>query len=292
MADREPIRPCWTLYANAVASEEHGSRECEGATGDEGHRDGDNPEEARPARPARFPVLPTAAERAEHEATHLPFRSWCWFCVCGRRDNQPHTRILHESEAQEVSLDYCFIRRRSEEQTSTILLLKDRASRAIRCWALRHKGVEESEPAELAAAGIAELGYRGRVWVKCDNEPALRALRQAVMAKLEGACPIDPPEHESHASGIVESGVKVFKGVLRVHLLALESKIGGGLPSDHPVTTWLIQYVADNINKHLVGADGMTPYERLHHGKIGEPMSTSLGSWCYGGAPALAKNTP
>ena len=285
MAGSNPLSP--KLFANTAAPEERGEPEGEGNREGEGRSDSteaevigrsdtdhnpvpeeeEAPEEARPAKPARSPILPTAAQREEHEATHLPFRSWCRFCVSGRRDSQPHSRIPQEHGAQEVSLDYCFIRRREEEQTMTILLLKDRATRAIRAWALQRKGVQLEEPAELAAGGIADLGYRGRVWVKCDNEPALRALRQAVMAKLEGASPIDPPEHESPASGIVESGVKTWKGVLRVHLLALEHKIGGGLPSDHPVMTWLIQFVADTINKGLVGADGMTPYERLHHGK-------------------------
>ena len=38
---------------------------------------GDVEEEARTAKPLRNPCDPTAAERAIHEATHLPFRSWC-----------------------------------------------------------------------------------------------------------------------------------------------------------------------------------------------------------------------
>ena len=38
-------------------------------------------EEALTAKPLRSPTAPTAAERAAHEPTHLPYRSWCDVCV-------------------------------------------------------------------------------------------------------------------------------------------------------------------------------------------------------------------
>ena len=40
--------------------------------------------EALPARGTRQPAEPTAQERSIHELTHLPYRSWCQFCVLGR----------------------------------------------------------------------------------------------------------------------------------------------------------------------------------------------------------------
>ena len=162
-------------------------------------------------------------------------------------------------------MDYAFIRRASEKVTQVILLLKDRYSRAVRAWLLRHKGIEKEEPVRLACEGIKELGYNNRVWLKVDNEPALLALRARVMTALHhAAAPLEVPAHESQSNGGVENGVKMFKGVLRVHLSALEAKIDGHLPTDHPVMTWLVQFVGDVITKHLVGADGKTPYERLH----------------------------
>ena len=52
-----------------------------------------------------------------------------------------------------------------------------------------------------------------------DNEPALIALRDALIAKLpESAVPIGPPSGESPSNGAIENGVKVCKGFLRVHL--------------------------------------------------------------------------
>ena len=109
---------------------------------------------------------------------------------------------------QEVALDYCSIRRKNETEAQTVLVLKDRASRALRSWQLQHKGVQNEEPAEIAAEGIRNLGYQGRVWIKVDNEPALLALRDEVMRKVPGACPIEAPAHESQSNGSIENGVK------------------------------------------------------------------------------------
>ena len=62
---------------------------------------------------------------------------------------------------------------------------------------------------------------------------------------------------------MIENGIKIFKGMLRVHTLALKRKIGGKLPTHHAVLTWLVEHVADVITKYLQGKDGKSGYERL-----------------------------
>ena len=62
--------------------------------------------------------------------------------------------------------------------------------------------------------------------------------------------------------------MKLFKGVLRVHLAALERKAGVLIPTDHPVMTWLVEHVSDVLSKYLLGADGHSAYERL----FGKPV--------------------
>ena len=58
----------------------------------------------------------------------------------------------------------------------------------------------------------------------------------------------------------MENGVKLLKGVLRVHVIALEEKIGGQIPSAHPLMTWIVPHAAECITKYLNGPDGKTPY--------------------------------
>ena len=90
-------------------------------------------EEALAARPARDPGAPTAAMIAAHAATHLPYRSWCPDCVQGRRDNVVHRAIGADAlEVPEVCFDYAFVRRQGEEECITMLVMRDRGSRALR----------------------------------------------------------------------------------------------------------------------------------------------------------------
>ena len=110
---------------------------------------------------------------------------------------------------------------------------------------------------DSAVAGIKAFGHRCKIIIKTDNELALTSLRDAVIQQLEhGAIPAGPPVHESESNGAIENGVKLFKGLLRVHLLALEKKIEGFIPSDHPVMSWLVECVSDVVTKYLQGNDG------------------------------------
>ena len=42
----------------------------------------------------RAPKIPTDQELANHLPTHLPYRSWCRFCVMARAKVHPHTQVV------------------------------------------------------------------------------------------------------------------------------------------------------------------------------------------------------
>jgi hypothetical protein len=180
-------------------------------------------EEAHAAKPLRGPCTPSAAEKAAHEATHLPFRSWCPECVAGRRNNPPHRTIKDQDDSTvpEVMLDYAFIRREDEEHTLTILVMKDRGSRAVQAWRVEKKGAEDPDEVSRAVEGVRRFGHRGKILLKTDGEPAILALKEKMMQSLsDGAISIESPPHESESNGAVDNGVKLVKGLLRVHLMA------------------------------------------------------------------------
>ena len=58
------------------------------------------------AEPMPVPKEPTAAERARHMITHLPYRAWCPYCVGGRRPNTQHRRCRNESSLPVLHADY------------------------------------------------------------------------------------------------------------------------------------------------------------------------------------------
>ena len=235
-------------------------------------------EEARPARKVQTPCLPSAADVEEHNKTHLPYRSWCPFCVKGRKDRPAHaTRPKVGPECAEIGLDYCYIRRAGEEQCITVLVTKDRFSRALRAAVLRYKGTCMEESVGVAVAAVKDMGYHSKVFLKVDEERALVALREAVMKKLPHAAQaVRVPLNESQSNGNIENAVKLFKGVLRVYLLALEHRIQGHIPSEHAAISWLVQHAANNITMFLVGADGKTAYQRMY-GKNAQEETYEFG---------------
>ncbi len=89
---------------------------------------GDDEEEGQQPKVIRSPKAPTKLEREEHEATHLPFRSWCTHCLRGRGRNKPHQRqaVEADTDAQKVpkiSLDYFFMSQDDEKASENPLLL-------------------------------------------------------------------------------------------------------------------------------------------------------------------------
>ena len=77
-------------------------------------------------------------------------------------------------------MDYCYVRRDDEEHFTTILVLKHRQSRAVRCWVVPRKGSAEAVVAELANEGIRGFGITAAepVTRKSDNAAAILALRR------------------------------------------------------------------------------------------------------------------
>ena len=155
--------------------------------------EGEKEEEARTAKPSRDPRDPTAADRAMHEAIHVPFRS-CAVCV-GRRENPPHRTISPQRE-------------RSARNPGGLLLCptgrRDRncdASgrggpllRAIQAWVVERKvsDLDAADVIQRALKGLRSFGHRGRVAIKAENEPAILALKEEIMRRPEvGAIPVE-----------------------------------------------------------------------------------------------------
>ena len=51
------------------------------------------------------------------------------------------------------------------------MVMSDRDTKALRAWVLEHKGADLVETVDRAVTGVRELGYRGRVLIRCDGEP-------------------------------------------------------------------------------------------------------------------------
>ena len=122
------------------------------------------------------PAEPSAEERRAHSMTHLPFRSWCRHCVRGRGKEEPCRKIEDAQVGPEVHLDFMFRGEETGGKTLTIVVARERSSKAVMASVAPKKSSGEFI-ARRVVAFMKELGCdKGQVTVKSDNEPAIQAV--------------------------------------------------------------------------------------------------------------------
>ena len=82
--------------------------------------------EARVPSTLRAPCLPSAKEVADHNVTHVPYRSWCPFCVAAAAKATPHMRCVSEDDGSafpHLHTDYWFMRDRQGDESVPVVVL-------------------------------------------------------------------------------------------------------------------------------------------------------------------------
>ena len=118
-------------------------------------------DDARKPTVSSRPYTPTKKEREEHDATDLPYRSWCKHCVYGKGVHSPHVAGEQEETGRAtVSLDYCFMGEEANDEIPPILVMWDSKSGML--WALP---VDEEGPVGYVIKWCVEqlerAGYGG-----------------------------------------------------------------------------------------------------------------------------------
>ena len=233
----------------------------------------------RVPRRAQNPKLPSPAEVAEHQLTHLPFRSWCRHCVRGCGQAEPHRQAMRDEGAlPEVHLDYCFMGTKTEE-AQPILVARDRDSRMTLSFLVREKGAADPYVVRRVIAFLKEIGYEGRtVIVKSDQEsPICAVVEKLIVARTQGSTiPENSPVGSSGSKCIAERAIKEVEMRVRCMKSALDERVDGDVSAISPVLPWMIEYASVLINRYLVGHDGKTAYERMK-GKASKMMGYEFG---------------
>ncbi len=191
-------------------------------------------DEVEPLKHAADPGDPTVKQVGQHRITHIPYRSWCKWCVLGRGRGFQHRKSVGSS-IPIIGIDYFFL---SAEKFGTIadlgfsdtdsgrasleearrqgfvskcLLIRDHHTKCVFAHVVPQKGVDEDKFAvDLAVKDVLWLGHT-KVILKGDNEkPLLKLLRVALASlriELAGAAEEHPPDYDSQASGGTEVGV-------------------------------------------------------------------------------------
>ena len=282
--ERNSVRPIeigkfeYVLCAGGVSEDEDefkckpcgiNSGEVEEIIGVDG-RDVDEDEESGTRKTVKIqdPVMPTKAEREEHEKTHLPFRSWCRHCVRGRGKEMPHRSSSEETVGPEMSFDFFFLGDEDGSKSMTVLMAIERATRMKMCTPVPSKSTGEFVARRILAF-MKETGCKyGDMVVKSDQEKAIVAILEKVgkLRSAEGGGRMifeNSPVADSQGNGLVERAIQSSEGMVRVLRSQLEERWGVKISSTHPVLTWMVGHAAVLLNRFEVARDGKTAYERM-----------------------------
>merc|ERR1712240_75927 len=126
---------------------------------------------------------------------------------------------------------------------------------------LVQKGVCPQAVKKLSSE-VGKLGH-SEIVLKSDGEPSIVALKQRVkQERPERIVLEESPVKESQANGGVENAIRQVQGQIRTIKDCLQSRIGVKINGDEAIFPWLVSHAAATINRHHVGQDGKTAYQR------------------------------
>jgi hypothetical protein len=132
------------------------------------------------------------------------------------------------------------------------------------------KGIEHPYCANKLGSEIVRAGSN-KIFLRSDNEPAIKALVQQMPATLRKdenieAVPDPVREGDSNANGAAEGAVKEIKAKARVIAKSTQEMLNIVIDQLHWCIPFLVLYAVATINRGRGGPDGLTPYE-LRYGR-------------------------
>ena len=237
------------------------------------------------------PGTPTAAERAAHEVTHIPYRAWCNACARGRAIGQQHRTLTGEagqSSVTRVCMDYGFMKEEetvtsgehetgtSAKMIMTILVMIETLCGSVWPYAIENKGAASSD--WLAAKMVEDLNTVGlskdRIITKADQEPAIVQLQHDVAKCREGnGTAIENSRvGDSDSNGRVERAIREVKGMVRTLRSHIEEKTGTTIHLDSPIVPWLVRHAGYLITRCKVRSDGKTAMQKMNGRRTNTPL--------------------
>ena len=138
------------------------------------------PGDTAKTKTVRSPIEPSKKAREDHNATHLPYRSWCISCVSGRGVASPHVKSDEKKTIDEVGMDYCFPRG-VKDGAPKVLAVRSARDGTTLSLVVPKKGLPDEWIAARLAKPLEDIGLGDVTLItKSDGEPAMKALRGAI----------------------------------------------------------------------------------------------------------------
>ena len=215
----------------------------------------------------KSPDQPTPQERAEHNLTHLPFRSWCKQCIQNKSKSDARPRQQRNSRAPVVQFDFCYFKSLGEQKTAPILTGIDVETGMAMAVVVSNKTQDFNYHVQCIQSFLMECGRVQAVLsntvVQSDQEEHLISLLKSTAAKLENNITVrQSPGYPSQSQGSVERFHRTLMGQVRTLKAQLETNYDISITSQRPIIPWLVRHAVYLLNRYATHADGNTSFYR------------------------------
>ena len=227
----------------------------------------DEQQQAVPAKGLKSPDQPTPQGRAEHNLTHLPFRSWCKQCIQNKSKSDAHPKQQRNSKAPVVQFDFCYFKSLGEQKTTLILTGIDIETGMAMAVVVGNKTQDFNYQVQCIQSFLMECGrvlaVLSNTVLQSDQEEHLISLLKATAAKLGNNVTVrQSPAYSPQSQGSVERFHRALMGQVRTLRAQLEANYDISITSQHPIMPWLVRHSAYLLNRFATHADGNTSFYR------------------------------
>eukprot|EP00435_Cladocopium_sp_Y103_P020525 s4238_g5.t1 len=208
------------------------------------------------------PKQPSPAERKLHEVTHLPFRSWCAFCVQAKsRGNYKHRATAEERANRSfptVQTDLFMM-----SNGMSVLLMVDEWTKYIGVEPLRNRNA--GVIGAILARFFSSLSLFDVLEVAFDNEPVLSAgVKMAQSIRASQGLPMTPQPGKQYSkarTSLAERSIQTVRSQAKCLIAYLEYKMAIRIPETHVLQGWSIVHAAWLLNRyHLAASTGVIAF--------------------------------
>ena len=231
--------------------------------------------ETRPASSLRIPELSTDAARMAHNATHVPFRDWCPFCVASRGRSSPHRRVVANKTADTLpkfQTDYMFIRTVAESKTQPCVTFEETRSGVVISFMCARKSGHEDLTNEILRH-FGAYGLPNPVTLQSGKEMSIIDVSRKVARDRKARTVLRHAPKTSHQSGgFVETVHGHIQELARCHQTQIETNTDIQLSAISPAIPLAVRYAGFVLPRFTVRPDGRTPFQCL----LGTPYVSPL----------------
>ena len=202
---------------------------------------------------------PTEQQRAIHNLTHLPYRSWCEHCVKAKSREKQSKRQTDKQPV--IQIDYCVVQTGPDVGKRLVLTAVDIQTGLATAVLVPHKGRHKYSVAELKKF-IYETGRTYGI-LQYDKRPALKALVTDVAKELRGmSIRATPKNWKQTRESIGKMHLTLFEQS-RTLRLQLQKRLRTEVDSNHCIFPWIVKHSQFLLNRFHTHEEGHTSYFRI-----------------------------